>query len=482
MKYIKAHKGSAVLILIVIILAAVYIGISIYFSSHFFSNTTVNGEDASFMTAKEVDQILRNAADSYVLTITDRDGNSYELIGADFGYSYTLSNSSKTLLKEQSGFAWPMQISQQHELTLDVSASYEETDAKNAISKLALFDTDSYIAPQDAALTQTEDGWVITEEVMGTTLLDSARQKVLDCLNDGTTTLELTDEDYENPTVYSNDESLNTTLSQISKYTDTTITYTLKSSDENLVIDSSIIQSLLSIADDGSVSISEEAVTDYVQSLASTYNTYGDEREFKTTLGDTITIGGGDYGWVVDKEAMVKQLLEDLNTGGSITGEMQYSQEATYEGSQEIQDTYVEIDYSNQHLYYYKEGKLIVETDIVSGNISKGNGSPDGIFKIVYKQSPATLVGEDYSSDVTYFMPFAYNVGIHDASWRSSFGGSIYKTSGSHGCINVPASAAKKIYKNIETGTPVIAFYRDTVKLTSENAKVSNAYSYVSED
>ncbi|MCR5666702.1 MAG: L,D-transpeptidase/peptidoglycan binding protein [Eubacterium sp.] len=482
MKYIKAHKISAILILIVIILAAIYVGISIYFSTHFFPNTTVNGEEASKMTADEVDSVLRAAADNYVLTITDRDGNDYELVGADFDYSYSLPDSSKTLLKEQSGFAWPMNLNRSHELTLDVDASYEETAAKNAMSKLALFDTDSYIAPQDAQLTETDDGWVITEEVMGTTLLDSARDKVLAALDEGAATLELTNDDYENPTVYSDDESLQNTLTQISKYTDTTITYTLKSSDEDLVIDGTVIKSLIKIDDDGNISIDEDAVTDYVQSLASTYNTYGDEREFETSLGDTITIGGGDYGWVVDKDAMKEQLLEDLNTGGTITGEMQYSQEATYEGSDEIQDTYVEIDYTKQHLYYYKEGKLIVETDIVSGNINKGNGSPDGIFKIVYKQSPATLVGENYSSDVTYFMPFAYNVGIHDASWRSSFGGSIYKTSGSHGCINVPESAAKKIYKNIEAGTPVIAFYRKAVKLTSENAKVSNAYSYVSED
>ena len=50
---------------------------------------------------------------------------------------------------------------------------------------------------------------------------------------------------------------------------------------------------------------------------------------------------------------------------------------------------------------------LVTDTGIVSGNISRGNGSPDGIFKIAYKQKDATLVGENYASDVRYFMPFA---------------------------------------------------------------------------
>ena len=120
-----------------------------------------------------------------------------------------------------------------------------------------------------------------------------------------------------------------------------------------------------------------------------------------------------------------------------------------------------------------------METDIVSGNINRGNGSPDGIFKIVYCQRNATLVGEDYESNVKYFMPFAYNVGIHDASWRNSFGGEIYKKSGSHGCINVPEDAAKTLIDAMDLGTPVIAYYREPVKLTAENARISNAYSYV---
>ena len=93
------------------------------------------------------------------------------------------------------------------------------------------------------------------------------------------------------------------------------------------------------------------------------------------------------------------------------------------------------------------------------------------------------LKGEDYESDVEYFMPFAYNVGVHDASWRNGkFGGDIYKTSGSHGCINVSLEAASKLYEMIEVDTPVVAYYREEVRLTAENTKISNAYSYYDEE
>ena len=69
------------------------------------------------------------------------------------------------------------------------------------------------------------------------------------------------------------------------------------------------------------------------------------------------------------------------------------------------------------------------------------------------------MVGENYSSPVKYWMPFVGNVGFHSASWRNSFGGSIYINSGSHGCVNLPESAAQKLYSLVETGDPVVTYY-----------------------
>lgn len=75
-----------------------------------------------------------------------------------------------------------------------------------------------------------------------------------------------------------------------------------------------------------------------------------------------------------------------------------------------------------------------------------------------YKQENAILRGENYESKVTFWMPFNGNIGIHDASWRYSFGGEIYKGNGSHGCVNAPKYLAKTIFENIEDGTPIICY------------------------
>ena len=91
----------------------------------------------------------------------------------------------------------------------------------------------------------------------------------------------------------------------------------------------------------------------------------------------------------------------------------------------------------------------------MSGNLSKGWGTPAGSYPLTYKQRDAVLKGENYRTPVDYWMPFNGGIGMHDAKWRSSFGGTIYKTGGSHGCINLPHSVAKKIYENISAGMPV---------------------------
>ena len=110
-----------------------------------------------------------------------------------------------------------------------------------------------------------------------------------------------------------------------------------------------------------------------------------------------------------------------------------------------------------QHLYFYKDGQLFLESDVVSG---KNDGTPTGTYSFTYKERYATLNGENYSSPVSWWMPFSGNVGLHDASWRTNFGGTLYKSGGSHGCINLPIKTAKAIYENIDASTAAVIVYK----------------------
>ena len=458
-------------------LVGVYVGFGIYYNKHFFPKTTIGELACGNKTAEYVKNKHIDGASTYLLTVYDRPGNKFSIAGPDFDYQYEATGEEEALLKKQNGFTWPVDIFQSHNYDMNRSFSYNEAALEGLIDDLQIFDEDYITQPEDAHIDLSEEEAKVIEEVDGNApIRNRILSEITQAVDNQETKLTLSDACYEEPAVHASDSIISDTMANITKYTSSTIHYLIDDADENL--DSKTILHMLNIGDDGTVTLNEDKVTQFVQHLASTYNTYGDVREFKTSSGDTVKIGGGDYGWVINKSKEAEQIRNDLSGGKPVEREPVYEQTAKQSGLDDIGDTYVEIDYTKQHLWYYKEGKLITETDIVSGNIARKNGSPDGVFKIAYKQKDATLVGENYASDVKYFMPFAYNVGIHDASWRSTFGGDIYKTSGSHGCINVPTKIARKLFETLDVGTPVIAFYRDPVTLITENCKISNAYSY----
>jgi len=145
--------------------------------------------------------------------------------------------------------------------------------------------------------------------------------------------------------------------------------------------------------------------------------------------------------------------------GKSISKEPAYYQTATAHGKDDIGNTYVEVDLVGQHIWFYKNGLLITQGDVVTGTYgSDKTRTPVGIYKIDYKETNATLVGENYAAPVDFWLPFNGGIGIHDAGWRTAFGGELYKTGGSHGCVNSPYEVAKTIFNNIEVGTPVVCY------------------------
>ncbi len=123
-----------------------------------------------------------------------------------------------------------------------------------------------------------------------------------------------------------------------------------------------------------------------------------------------------------------------------------------------VGDTYVEVNLNAQHIWYIVDGDVYLESDCVTGNYGSAD-TPEGFHEVNDKMSPCVLEAEDYRTEVTYWMPFiGGGWGLHDASWRSSFGGDIYKGDGSHGCVNLPYDVAEKLYHHIEVGTPVIVY------------------------
>lgn len=460
------------------VLIGLYLAISFYFSDHFFFRAKINGWRVGGMDLSAAEQKVGDGVKDYLLTVFGRDGEKYHVYGVDIECSYVPDGSIEKLLNKQEPTQWISAIFNPQGGEVPITMEYKEELISRAVEDMECFREENITEPENARIELGDDGYYIEPEIQGNRLIfENVLAKVKQAVSDGASSVQLTDEDYVSPEYTSESDEITGAMKQIEKYENAVISYDIKDYEEELGKEQ--IRDFLTV-EGFDVSLKEDKIADYAQMLASKYNTYADVRTFHTSSGDTIEIGGGDYGWVVDKPGEAAQLKADLEAGKPVRREPVYSQRAYVDGKDDIGDTYVEIDYTKQYLWYYVDGELVVESDVVTGNINKHNGSPDGVFKIVYKDSPAVLKGESYNTNVEYFMPFAYNVGIHDADWRHGrFGGEIYKTNGSHGCVNAPLEVAQKIFDTIEVGTPVIAYYREPVELTAENAKISNAFSYV---
>lgn len=167
-------------------------------------------------------------------------------------------------------------------------------------------------------------------------------------------------------------------------------------------------------------------------------------------------------GWWINEDDTVKQLKKLLKNKKSKTLEPVYRNIAAQHGEDDIGDTYIEISIKRQHVWFYKNGKLKLDSKVVTGKLTKDRRTTVGVHRIYGKQRDrylGTMAVQGYRSFVHYWMPFNWDgQGLHDATWRNKFGGNIYKTGGSHGCVNLPYDFAGKLYDAISIGTPVVVY------------------------
>ena len=452
----KGQKGNRIVLAIVALLVIIYLGGALFFLGHFCFGTKINGIDVAGKSVASVENMITEESNGYVLQVVGRNETGGNITASAINLNPVFDGTLENLLEDQNAFAWPFSFLKKTELEAESVVQYDENALKEAIRATGIFNNEK--APVDAELSEYQDGgYTIIPEDQGTTLIESnvwtAAENAVISLSD---VLDLDAEGcYEKPKITSDDETLNELMTNLNQYVK--VKLTISFGDETEVIDGNKIGEWIDV-DGTSVSMNSALVKEYVDSLARAHDTFGISREFKTTSGKTITVSGGDYGWWTDRPSTTQALLEAITSGQSGEFKPVYFAEAKQYGDSDIGNSYVEADLDNQRVYVYKDGELVVETDCVSGKATASRFTPDGTYSITYKERDATLVGEGYSSPVKYWMPFNKNIGLHDASWRNKFGGDIYLTNGSHGCINLPTAKAAEIYDYVEKGEAVIVY------------------------
>ena len=427
----------------------------------FFPNTTINGVDASKKTVDEVKQLIASGIDGYTLTIKERGGAEEVISGDDIGLESVFDGSLEKLLEEQEPNDWFSHRKTPQSFEIDTMIQFNEEKLGEVIGALKCFDEAQVVKPQDAAMSEyvSGQGYSVIPAVEGNELdkekVAAGAQEAVSGLQRELSLEEL--DAYVKPGIASDDAELLARVQVLNRFVNVRVTYTFGDSRE--VLSGDTIKDWGGIGDDGNAYVSSSAVTEYVKSLASKYDTYNKAKTLNTSYGKTVRITGGSYGWRIDQAAEADELAAIIRSGESQTREPVYKQKAVSHGANDYGSTYVEINLTAQHLFYYKDGSLVVESDFVSGNEAKGWATPAGVYPLTYKQKDAVLKGEDYKTPVDYWMPFNGGIGLHDATWRSSFGGTLYKNGGSHGCVNLPHSVAQKIFENISAGTPVLCYH-----------------------
>lgn len=428
--------------------------------------TVINGIPVSGMTPQDAKSYMEGFFNgNYTLKLRDKNGNKETIRDTDIGLEMQVTGDIGAVLTDQNARGRENGPGIDNKYQVDAKMVYDEGRLDAILSELSCVKNGT--PTTDAYISAYEEGkdFSIIPEVQGTEIdMDRLKEAVRNALDNRTSLVSLADTGcYKQVSVKSDNEELNRLCSNMNRFKDVTITYTF--GDQKELLAGTEIAKWINGGTGTGMAIDEQKAAAYIKSLADKYDTYGKPHVYKSTSGREVTING-NYGWQINQQEELAALKNMINNCSSQTREPAYSQTAASRNGYDFGNTYVEIDMGEQKLYMYKDGECIVNTPIVTGNVSKNYTTPEGLYTLYYKERNRILRGPkladgsySYESPVSYWMPFNGGIGLHDATWRGKFGGTIYKTNGSHGCINMPLNAAKTVYENVYKNIPILCFY-----------------------
>ena len=472
-KVIKWCLGiCAALVVALIVIVCIYLGKE-WNRTTYFKNTTIDGYDVSEMTPDEVVPILKNAFTAASVSLKEGDREEAVWSLEDLGYTVdetALKAAANEAMQKQKSSIPVLIDSMMNGNAFEIEVPFLKNAGALASAVTVSALADERIANKNAEMTYDKESktYSIIPEIQGTQLNDADIQHLVQLAVDdvigGTTpeediTVQVPQEMYLVPDVLSTDAELNMKVNTYNAYDKAVITYVF--GEEKETIDWDTISNWI-VFENGEGYLSEEKLREYVMTLGQKYNTIYYNRSFNTSVGTTIQFGEteNNYGYLIDEEGEYQQLLADIQGNSETEREPVYAYTGIDRSGTDDMRTYVEVNISMQHLWFYKEHALVIEGDVVTGCVAKKTETQTGIYPIAYKESPATLIpsNETNGTGVTYWMPFYDGQGLHDANWRQAFGGQIYQTSGSHGCVNMPRYLAETIFNQAPTGTPVVLY------------------------
>lgn len=446
---------------IIILLAAGYLGGTLYFQNKFLPNTVVNGNNLSRDSVEAANKELLTKADSTLFSFTENGTVTQKIDLENIGKKIDFTSELKTLLAKQNAWTWPSALVGKSSNSLGNFAITDDelntyvtstlTPALTALNKDRKKSTNATLAFADgkfSVVPETNGNYLDADKIVA-----DLKTKIAA----GKKTLEL--EDYTTPaTIKKDDPTLASEITQAEKIANVSANY--KINGELINIPTATIQSWLTFTD-GKVGLNNDSVSAYVTDLGAKYNTSTNPYTFTSTKRGQVEVPAGTYSWSILVKAETAALTEAILAGEDFTRTPE-TQGSSSPNEPRVGTTYIEVDKTNQHMWFYKDGALVLETDVVTGKPK--SPTPSGVFYIWKKEPNATLKGLNddgtpYASPVKYWMPIDWTgVGIHDSDWQPQYGGTWYELHGSHGCVNTPPTVMAKLYSLVSENTPVLVF------------------------
>ena len=408
--------------------------------------TSILGIDLKGLDREEAFAALEAAAENYTLQLTV-DGETLELNGKDFGLTCSRKDFDAAVDAMEAGTA------------PDLSKLIRYTDAKlRPILKRELNRpaVDAAIVYDEAANAYKLESEVYGLETDHNALADDIREAIRTLTPQHTSTgfaLVVT------PEQTADNSAAAKAVDFANKMGSVQLSYNFGTEAAPIwhEIPAEVIRSFISFGEGFLVSVDEAAVEAYVVELATQYDTEATTGPFPTTGGEVLDMVITYNACHVDTAALAENIATCMTFG--LSGERQAPYLPGGVKGMPFNGTYVEVDLTNQHMWFYKDGKLLTDSDLVSGNVAAWHHTPTGVFQIYSRSYGTTLTGPGYASWVNFWMPFTGGYGLHDAGWRSEFGGDIYLTNGSHGCVNLPYEAARIMINNSRSGETRVVIY-----------------------
>ncbi len=441
-----------------------------YTAGHFLPGTRINGIDVSGMSISQVRNELTERCGQYVLNIYEADGKTETIKGSDIDLEIVISKDFDNILKIRNGYFWIGSVMKNESVDVGdtVSYKYDESLLEEMIDKLDCLNVITIKKPANAELYYKDGEFVIRDAVFGNEI-DKAKLETLvkNAVRCQQTSINLAVEGvYDSPEILSDDPVL---LAEKAAFNELKgIDISLRFGGATEVIDPEKAANWYSVNKDSSITLNDSLLAQYVDVLADKYDTLSSPKLFVTSSGDTVEISNSYYGWQLDREYAVQTLKSYLSEKKSAVIDLTDRSEESdkwwlktavaYDDLGYYGNTYAEVSIDGQYMWMYQNGEAVFESDVVTGRPDSEHDTPIGIYSIIYKEQNATLRGDDYETEVAYWMVFTYDIGFHDADWQYAFGDDMYEYNGSHGCVNLPVERAAELYDLVYPGMPVFVY------------------------